>query len=60
MAGRTEEGLRHFVVGLCLFAPLGIGYAMSWQEAMELDSDVAEFMWEEKKATIDAVARAKK
>lgn len=59
MAGRSHEGLRFLVADLCMIAPLGIGYAMSWQDAMGLDSDVAEFLVEEKRKLIDMVTRGR-
>lgn len=57
MVGYSQEGVRQKAISLTLFAPYGIGYAMSYQEAMDLESDVADDLIEAKSNVIDAMAR---
>ncbi len=39
---------------LCLFTPFGIGYAFTYSEIMEMDTDLAMHFYEKKGETINA------
>ena len=38
-----------------LFSPFGVGYAMSFNEVMDLDRDVFDILYEKKMATIENI-----
>ena len=40
-------------ISLCLFSPFGVGYALSYEEAMDLETETAERMLEAKNKVIE-------
>lgn len=57
MAERDHDGIVEMAISLCLFYPYGVGFAMTYAEAMELDIDVAERMVEAKNKMIEPLTK---
>lgn len=52
-----REDFLRYVADLLLFTPFGIGYAFSWSDVMELDTDVADLLREKKVEALTAFSK---